>query len=109
MRVRCDLVGKVTSITALTAIIHCAALGCGGFVTQLNMPVDRHRRLPADAGLNDINLIARLQKLFGLIFNRLRGFHCRRLLSLGWRSRGLAYHVYYLLKGKAAQYTQKCR
>ena len=100
---------KVTYITALAANSHGPALGCDGFVTQLNMPVDRHSRLPADAGLNDINLIARPQKLFGLIFNRLRGFHCRRLLSLGWRSRGLAYHVYYLLKGKAGQYTQKCR
>ena len=82
-------------------------LGCGGFIAQLNMPVNRHGRLPADARLDDINLVARLQKFFGLIFNRLRGFHCRRLLSLGWRSCGLAYHDYYLLNGKAGQYTQK--
>tara|TARA_R110002072_G_scaffold153956_2_gene303583 strand:- start:855 stop:1082 length:228 start_codon:yes stop_codon:yes gene_type:complete len=69
LKIMCGFVAKITYTAALAAIIHCAALGCDGFVTQLNMPVDRHGRLPADAGLNDINLIARLQKLFGLIFN----------------------------------------
>jgi hypothetical protein len=39
------------------------------FIAQLDMPVYRHRGLTADTRLDDINLVAALQKLLGLFFD----------------------------------------
>ena len=43
----------------------------GCLVSQLDVPVDRHSRLTADARLDDIDFVARLQEFPGLLFDRL--------------------------------------
>jgi len=45
--------------------------GYGSLVSQLDVPVDRHSGLATDAGLDDIDFVARLQEFPGLLFDRL--------------------------------------
>jgi len=66
-----------------------------GVVTELYVLFRGKTGLPANARLNDINLVARFQESPSLRLYGLRGFHGRRLFFLGGCPGGFTCHVKY--------------
>ena len=70
------------------------------------MLVNPQERLATDARPDDLNLFTGLQVLPGLLFNRLRRFHCRRLPFCGWGFRWFASHINSTLATAVQKYIQ---